>query len=127
MRSTVIEILGQSHELRATWAAGEAIKVACGMDPLQIGQEAQMEAAMAERGLPYRGKFDLSMKSIYSIIACGMKAGGSDLTADQIRDGIMEMGLEAATEKAFEFLTLFIKPKSAEVKATDGEGAPPEK
>lgn len=108
MRSTTLEIGARKYELRATWAAGEAIEKDCRMDPMRIAQESQMAEAFAQRGLPYNARFHFDMRSTFAILRAGIKAGADDISDDDLKEGMLEIGMEAAGAAAIEFLSLYI-------------------
>jgi hypothetical protein len=128
MRTTNIKFGGKRYELKATWSAGEAIAAATGLDPLQIAQESQLAAEMQSRGIPYAARYAFSQDKILAIVMAGIEAGrdAEKIDEDGIKDGLMEIGLEPATEVAIEYLSLFIRPAPSKT-PKGAEGAAREK
>lgn len=126
MRSFTFEHNGKEHTLVATFEAAEEIaqKVA---DPLFMAREAAIEAQMASSGLVYQPKFAFSVSNLPVIIGAGLKAAGSQVTRDDLKAMIFDMGLIEAKDLASLYLAMIATPKSERpVKADAGDAAPGE-
>lgn len=126
MRSFTFEHNGQEHTLSATFAAAEEIaqKVA---DPLFMAREASIEARMAEAGLVYQPKFIFSVANLPLILGAGLKAAGSTLTRDAVKEMVFDMGLVEAKDLASRYVAMIVTPKSERpVEAAEGDATPGE-
>lgn len=110
MREMSIEHNGETMVLAATFAA--SIEIADKVDdPLSIAREAALEAAMLKVRMPYRPKFEFTVRNVPVILHIGLKAAGSDMTLKQVEEFVFEHGLVKARLWAADYIALIVEPK----------------
>lgn len=110
MREMHIEHGGETYTLAATFKASMEIadKVE---DPLHIAREAALEAAMLHARMPYRPKFDFTVRNVPMILHIGLKAAGSPLTLEHVQEIVFDKGLVHARLWAADYIALIVEPK----------------
>lgn len=112
MRTMTIEHNGETYTLAATF--GASVEIADKVeDPLTIAREAALEAAMLQARMPYRPKFDFTVRNVPQILHIGLKAGGSDLTLAQVQEIVFDKGLVHSRLWAADYIALIVEPKPA--------------
>jgi hypothetical protein len=110
MRTMNIEHGGETYTLAATF--GASIEVADKVeDPLMIAREAALEAAMMQARMPYRPKFEFTVRNVPQILHIGLKAAGSDLTLPQVQEIVFDKGLVHSRLWAADYIALIVEPK----------------
>lgn len=109
-RDLTIEHDGEEYILAATFKASIELadKVA---DPLEIAREAALEAAMLNARMPYRPKFQFTVRNVPVILHIGMKAAGSKLKLADVEELVFDKGLVHARLWAADYIALIVEPK----------------
>lgn len=110
MRSMEIEHDGETYTLTATFAASVEIADKVG-DPLSIAREAALEAAMMQARMPYRPKFEFTVRNVPVILHIGLKATGANLTLKEVENLVFDKGLVHARLWAADYIALIVEPK----------------
>ena len=110
MRELIVEHDGEEYTLAATYKASLEIadKVA---DPIGIAREAALEAAMMQARMPYRPKFEFTVRNVTQIIFIGLKAAGSDMKMSDVEELVFDRGLVHSRLWAADYIALIVEPK----------------
>lgn len=112
---------GREMTLAATWGAGEEISEKHG-DPLEIARQAMLEHALNSQGMGYDPSFKFTVKNVPGILHIAQKAGGGELTLEQVKEAVFEAGLIEAKAVAVNYIGFLCNPKSEEIDQDGDKG-----
>lgn len=121
MREIEITLGGETVTLAATFGAAQEVakKVA---DPLHIAREANLEAVMISRGLPYQPRFTLTVENVPLLLYIGMSHAGDKRKLSEVQEMVFNAGFIQAKDAAIEYIALIVLPKSEEIKGEKFSG-----
>lgn len=121
MREIDITLGGETVTLAATFGAAQEVakKVA---DPLHIAREANLEAVMISRGLPYQPRFTLTVENVPLLLHIGMSHAGDKRKLPDVQEMVFDAGFIQAKDAAIEYIALIVLPKSEEIKGEKSSG-----
>lgn len=110
MREMTFKHGGEEYTLAATYKA--SIEIADKVeDPIIIAREAALEAAMMKARMPYRPKFEFTVRNVPTILHAGLKAAGSELVLGEVEEIVFDMGFIAARLIVNDYMALIVAPK----------------
>lgn len=110
MRTFDGELAGKQLTLAATFGASIKIAKEVG-DPLMIAREANLEALLMSRGMPYHPRWNFTVENVPEIIHIGVKEAGSKMSLKDVQELVFEAGFPAARDMAVEYLALIVGPQ----------------